>query len=329
MTPNGFVDIQINGLAQIDFTADGLTLDDVRRATRILVSRGTVAYCPTVLEAPDEVMQRNLGLIAQAAEESDVAGHILGLHLEGPFLSPLDGARGAHQVPYLKQPSIEFFDKLWDWAGGKMAIMTLAPELPGSEELIRYAVSKGVVIALGHTAMDRDAFERAVAAGARLSTHLGNGIPDMINRHENPVWWQLAADEMSADFITDGHHLPPTLIKTALRAKGLERFIVVSDAGSLATMPPGEYVERGRRLVIEPSGRLSLAGTPYLAGSSAVMIECMNYLASLKLLTEDELWQVGFHNPLKLLGRDASEVAALDAPNVTFDGAQFRVKDQV
>jgi N-acetylglucosamine-6-phosphate deacetylase len=324
----GFVDIQVNGLARIDFTAPELTLEDVKKATRLLVSKGTVAYCPTVLEAPDDVLQKNLGLIAQVAEDAELGGHILGLHLEGPFLSPLDGARGAHQAAYLKQPSIEFFDKLQNWCGGRIAIMTLAPELPGSEELIRQAVSTGVVIALGHTAMDRDAFERAVGAGACLTTHLGNGIPDMINRHENPVWWQLAEDRMSADFITDGHHLPPALIKTALRAKGMERFIVVSDSGSLATMPPGEYNERGRKLEIEPSGRLSLAGTPYLAGSSAVMIECMNYLASLRLLTEDDLWQVGFRNPLKLLGRDPSDLAGLSAPEVAFDGAQFHVKDQ-
>lgn len=327
MTPKGFVDIQINGLARIDFTAEGLTLEDVKKATRILVSRGTRAYCPTVLEAPDEVLQRNLGLIAEVAQDPELGGHILGLHLEGPFLSPLDGARGAHEEPYLKQPSVEFFDKLWDWCGGRISIMTLAPELPGSEELIRYAVSKGVVIALGHTSMDRAAFERAVDAGARLTTHLGNGIPDMINRHENPVWWQLAEDRMSAGLITDGHHLPPALIKTALRAKGLERFIVVSDSGSLATLPPGVYSERGRKLEIEPSGRLSLAGTPYLAGSSAVMIECMNYLASLELLSEDELWQVGFHNAIGLLGLDESRLAGLNAPEVTFDGAQFHVKD--
>jgi N-acetylglucosamine-6-phosphate deacetylase len=321
----GFVDIQVNGLARLDFTAPELTLDDVKKATRILVSRGTVAYCPTVLEAPDEVLQKNLGLIAEVAEDPELGGHILGLHLEGPFLSPLDGARGAHQEAFLKQPSIEFFDKLQDWCGGRVAIMTLAPELPGSEELIRYAVSKGVVIALGHTSMDKAAFERAVEAGARMTTHLGNGIPDMINRHENPVWWQLAEDRMSADFITDGHHLPPALIKTALRAKGLERFIVVSDSGSLATMPPGIYEERGRKLEIEPSGRLALAGTPYLAGSSAVMVECMNYLASLKLLTEDELWQVGCMNPLRLLGLDESRIVDLNAPEVVFDGAKFTI----
>ena len=320
---NGFVDIQVNGILGVDFTGDGLALDDVRRATRELADRGTIAYCPTVVEASDETLRRNLALLAAAMDEPDLAGHILGIHLEGPFISPEDGARGAHQTEFLKQPSIHEFERLWEWANGRVAILTLAPELPGAEELIRHAAKRGVVVAIGHSDADAGTIARAVEAGARCSTHLGNGTSDVIHRHRNPIWPQLACDELFASFITDGHHLPPEFIKSAIRAKGVSRSIVVSDSVALAGMPPGDYDLRGKRLHLDTSGRLGLAGTPYLAGSASTMMQCMNHLASLGILTEAELWQVGRFNPLKLLGGDNSAVAALEGPEVEFNGNGF------
>ena len=320
---NGFVDIQVNGILGVDFTGEGLALDDVRRATRELVKRGTIAYCPTVVEAPEETLRRNLSVLASTMDEPDLAGHILGVHLEGPFISPEDGARGAHQTQLLSQPSVDGFERLWEWAEGRFAILTLAPELPGAEELIRHAAKRGVIVSIGHTAADAGTIARAIEAGARCSTHLGNGIADMIHRHDNPIWPQLASDELFAGFVTDGHHVPPEFIKSAIRAKGVSRSIVVSDSVALAGMPPGDYDLRGKRLVLDTSGRLGLAGTPYLAGSAATMMQCMNHLASLGILTEDELWQVGRWNALKLLGIDAATVAALEGPEVEFNGNGF------
>lgn len=324
--PKAFVDIQVNGVAGVDFTGEDLTAEGIRRAVDEFARRGTVAICPTVMEAPDDVLEKNLRLLAAAMDEPDLQGRLLGVHLEGPFLSKQDGARGAHNADFLKDPSIEFFDKLWEWANGRISILTLAPELPGAEALIRYAAGKLVAVSIGHSEAGEDAIRMAVAAGARLSTHLGNGIPATIDRHRNPVWPQLAADELFASFITDGHHLPAAFIKSAIRAKGVERSIVTCDAASVAGLPPGEYSQRAGKVVLEESGRLSLAGTSYLAGSSATMLECMNHLASLGFLAEEELWQVGLHNPLRLLGLKTWNLAA-PRMQVVYENGRFEVRE--
>ena len=302
---NSFVDIQVNGYGGVEFSAPGLTVDDVRKVTFELRARGTIAYCPTVVTSADEIFRASLGVLSEAMRDADLSGHILGIHLEGPFISPEVGARGFHSVEHILPPSVEKFKRYQDWADGKISILTLAPEQPGAEELTRHASGLGVVVALGHHNADAESLKAAVDAGARCVTHLGNGIPDSVHRHRNPMWWQLASDALCVSLITDGNHLPPELVKVALRAKGVDRSIVISDGTSLSGMPPGSYERTGQKVVLEESGRISIPGTPYLAGSSATMLDCMNFLASLDLLTEEELRKVGFENPLKLLGKSA------------------------
>jgi N-acetylglucosamine-6-phosphate deacetylase len=235
--------------------------------------------------------------------DPELSPHLLGVHLEGPFISPEPGAVGAHQPQYVRLPSVEDLDRLCEWAEGSISLLTLAPERPGAPRLIEAARERGIVVSLGHHLADDLALETAVNAGAAASTHLGNGLPNEIHRHKNPLWWQLACDSLYGTFITDGHHLPPSMIKVALRAKTADRFIVISDASPLAGMPPGGYESFGKRVMVEPSGRISCEESRSLAGSHSTMFECMNYLASLNLLSEADLWKVGFANPLKLLGR--------------------------
>jgi N-acetylglucosamine-6-phosphate deacetylase len=150
--------------------------------------------------------------------------------------------------------------------------------------------------------------EKLSRAGAVSLTHLGNGVPMVLNRHHNPIWAGLAADELSAMIITDGHHLPPSVIKTIIRTKGSQRCIVISDASSLAGLPPGRYETLGHKVILEETGRLSDPQTGYLCGSSATMLQCMNYLASLNLASLDELIAMGFYNPLKLVGLKPEDV---------------------
>jgi N-acetylglucosamine-6-phosphate deacetylase len=148
-------------------------------------------------------------------------------------------------------------------------------------------------------------------AGARLSTHLGNAYPAQCHPRDNAVWWQLACDRLSASFITDGHHLPVPFIITALRAKGVDRFIVVSDAAPITGLPPGDYETMGVPARLEPSGRVSLRGSrDTLAGSGSTMRACMAHLASLGLLTPAELRRVSVENPLQLLGLAPAAVGA-------------------
>ncbi len=323
---NGFVDLQVNGWRGIDFSAPGLTLDQVREITRELTGRGTIAYCPTLITAAPAAYEANFPVIAQAMADDELAPHILGIHLEGPFISPEPGAVGAHPKEHVLPPSIEAFDQFQDWADGHIRLLTVAPGTPGCVDLIRHAVDQEVAVSLGHHLATDDQMQAAVDAGARLCTHVGNGIPHMIHRHDNPLWWQLSCNDVSGMFITDGHHLPADLIAVALRSKGVERFIVTSDASPLAGMPPGNYtIFGGLEVEISKTGRISAPSTGGLAGSHASMLECMNHLAGLDLLSARELWQVGAGNALAALDLSPARILDAPGPDVHFDGRRFSV----
>jgi N-acetylglucosamine-6-phosphate deacetylase len=298
--PDGWVDLQVNGFAGVDFSAPGLTVADVRQATRALVARGTAAYCATLVSCAPERYEENLPVLASAMDEPDIRPHLLGIHLEGPFLTR--DACGAHSADLLQRPSVPLLERWMKRASGRVAILTLAPELDGAEAVIRCAAALGVVVSLGHHLADQDAVARAVDAGAMCSTHLGNGIPNTLPRHPNPIWTQLADDRLTGLFITDGHHLPPEFVRVALRAKGIERFVVTSDAASIAGLPPGEYVWQGKTVVSEPGGRVALKHGTALAGSSATMADCLTWLRSWSGLSETDLRRIGRSNPLRLLG---------------------------
>lgn len=300
--PRGYIDLQVNGYGGINFSDPALSIEQILEVTERLWQRGTAAFCPTVITSPLEVYERVLPCLARAIESAESKGRLLGIHLEGPYISPEDGARGAHPRPFTRLPSMDEFERLYDLAGGHLRLLTLAPELPGALELIRQAVSRRVVVGIGHTLAGSEAIRVAVENGARLSTHLGNGCPNLLQRHHNPLWPQLANPDLTAMLITDGHHLPPDLIKTVLLAKGAQRVIVTSDSAPVAGLPPGDYDYFGGRARLEPGGRLHSLEGDMLAGSSATMGECMQYLASLGVLTESELEQVGYDNPLAVVG---------------------------
>jgi N-acetylglucosamine-6-phosphate deacetylase len=152
--------------------------------------------------------------------------------------------------------------------------------------------------------------ERLVKVGAKALTHLGNGVPALLSRHQNPVWAGLANDDLAATIIADGHHLPPALLKTIIRAKGPGRCIVISDASPLAGLPPGEYWSMGAQVRLQEDGKLFNPATGYMAGSSATILACANYLAGLGLVGLNELGQMFFYNPLRLIGISPKQVRA-------------------
>jgi N-acetylglucosamine-6-phosphate deacetylase len=320
--PSGFVDLQVNGYGGVNFSDPALTAEQVSAAADQLARRGTLAFCPTVITAPLEVYRAVLPLLGSLAAGS--GGRLLGIHLEGPFISSEDGAVGAHPRQHVLPPSPALFEELFALSGGQIRLLTLAPELPGAPELIRAAAALGVVVSIGHTLATAREIHAAVEAGARLSTHLGNGCPNLLHRHHNPIWPQLASRDLTAMLITDGHHLPPDLIAAILAAKGPERAVVTSDSAPAAGCPPGEYAFFGTRALLEPSGRLRNLQADTLAGSSAVMLDCMNHLAALNLLDEAGLWQVGRDNPLAVLGLDA---ASLPPGPVRFTGGRFMLRE--
>ncbi len=313
----GLVDLQVNGFRGVDFS--GADLDEAAfvDASRAIIEAGTTAFLPTLITSSPEIYARNLPIIAKAMEIRELEHRILGIHIEGPFLSPQDGARGAHPAQWIKAPDVNLFDRLITWSNGKIRMLTLAADLGGAVELTRHAVRQGVTVALGHQMADEQQLDDLAEAGATALTHLGNGIPALIGRHENPLWAGLANDELSATIIADGHHLPPALLKIIIRAKGPERCIIISDASPLAGLTPGRYESMGADVVLEENGRLHNPATGYMAGSSATLLACANHLASLRLVSTRELVAMVFDNPLRLIGVDSSRIRELS--NVHFD----------
>ncbi len=331
----GFVDLQVNGYAGRDFTAAALSDEDVLAVSAELARRGTAAYCPTVVTTCWDVYEHVLPILGRACKRGSAGrqspreasrgllSRPLGIHLEGPFISPEDGAVGAHPKAHVQPPSIAALERLIELADGQVRLLTLAPEGQGAVELIACARGHGIAVSVGHTLAGADDVNRAAAAGATLSTHLGNGCPNQIHRHMNPIWPQLANPDLAAMIITDGHHLPPAVIAAILAAKGGRRVIVTTDSVSVAGLPPGEYETLGTRVVLEPSGRVRNAQAPTLAGSSACMIDCMNHLASLGLLEVEDLYRVGRDNPLAAIGASADDLAP--GVSVQWDGLRFAV----
>jgi len=268
----GFFDLQVNGFAGRGFADPGVTIEDVGYITRALLPTGTTRLLPTLVTADLEALCRQLSVLAEAMERVPVVQAMCpGIHLEGPFINPEDGPRGAHCREYVRDPSIAEYERLQSAARGRIVMLTLAPERPGALELIRHVVGQGVVVALGHHRADPETLEQAVAAGARIGTHLGNGSDAVLPRLNNYIWNQLGDDRLWASFIADGHHLPPLTLRCMLRAKGLDRSVLVTDAIELAGMPPGRYQRRGVESELTKEGKVVLVGSPYLAGSVATM----------------------------------------------------------
>lgn len=269
----GLIDLQINGFAGINFGDPNLTTEMTLEVANALWSNGVTHFLPTLITDQVRRMQQALCRLAQAARHPDLSDSILGFHLEGPYLSPADGPRGAHPLSCCKDPDWDEFLRLQEAAEGKIRLMTLAPEREGAIPFIRQAVKSGVRIALGHTAADSETIAAAVDAGASMSTHLGNAAHDQLQRHRNYIYDQLASDQLYASLIIDGHHLPPGLAKIFWRAKGPQRCILVSDAVQYAGLPPGIYGTDDQRLEVRGDGFIGIVGEPRLAGSGLMLLK--------------------------------------------------------
>ena len=322
----GFVDLQVNGHGGVDFSSADLTEDGFVAACKALLGQGLAAFLPTLVTSAIPVYERNLALIAEVAKRDEFRGRLLGVHLEGPFISASPGYVGVHDPAHVLAPDASLLRQMQEWARGTVRLLTLAAELPGADDLARCARDLGMAVSVGHSAFTPADLERLSAAGATAITHLGNGIPNELPRHDNPIVAGLADDNLHAMIIADGHHLPETLIKVILRAKGVARTIVVSDLCPIAGLAPGEYDYLGERIVLEDSGRVHNPARKCLAGTGVTMLRAMNHLASLGFLSEDELLALGFHNPLRLIGVDPSELRAETGLTYDREAARFSVR---
>ena len=294
----GLTDLQINGINGIDYNTTALTQEDVVNTTHYLLSQGVTTFLPTVITNSDENILTIVRTIDEACKSDSLVNEcVWGIHLEGPFISPKEGAKGAHDEQYIKAPDWELFSKFQEAAGGRIRLVTIAPEWEGSCSFIEKCREQGIIVAMGHSLANTEQISAAVKSGMTLSTHLGNGIPLLLKRHPNMIWDQLAEDDLYACIITDGIHTPDSFMKAVIKNKG-KQTLVVSDATRYAGMPPGEYFSHiGGAVMLDEEKRVSLKGSGgILAGAAKSLLENVETLMDHNLATLKEAWELASVN---------------------------------
>ncbi len=249
----GYFDLQVNGYAGVDFNSDALTVDEAHRACAAMRADGVDQALATVITADLDQMARRIARIAAARTADPVVAECLaGIHVEGPFLSSEAGYVGADPAAHAQPASLDAAKRLLDAGGGAVRLVTLAPERDPDGAVTRWLVAQGVRVSAGHCNPSVDQLRRAIDAGLSMFTHLGNGCPLMLHRHDNVIQRVLSlADRLCVTFIADGVHVPFPALKNYLAVVGPERAIVVSDAIAAAGMGPGVYHLAGQEIVVD------------------------------------------------------------------------------
>ena len=306
----GFVDLQINGFAGVDFGDPVLTSERVLQAVAAIEKTGVTRFLPTLITSSFETWSACARTLVRTEHPA-----IVGIHMEGPYISPEDGPRGAHPRAFVRNADVDDFRRRQDAAQGRIRLVTVAPEAPGVLPVIGHAVGSGVRVAIGHTGATPSQIADAVSAGATLSTHLGNGCAQALPRHPNVIWEQLAEDRLFASFIVDGHHLPPATVKSMIRAKTPARSILVTDAIAAAGMPPGRYTLGGQEVELSVAGRVAAPGAPNLAGSALRLDAAIGHTVRFTGLALEEVVPMASTRPAEYVGiRTAGKVVAEWAP---------------
>lgn len=264
----GFIDVQVNGYAGVSFTDADLTIDGIKKATIGLWKEGVTTYLPTIITSDAVTIKKNLSVLKSSLGEEKLSESIPGFFLEGPYISPIDGFRGAHNAEFVRLPDWEEFQTFIDASGNTIIKTTIAPELDGAMEFIDQCRKAGIVVAIGHHNGNADQIHEAAQHGAWISTHLGNGCANMIHRHNNPLWAQMADDRLTPTIIADGFHLTPDELSVFYKVKGVHNLLLISDITKLAGLPPGEYDWNGKTVLLTPEGKLRLPDLDVLAGAS-------------------------------------------------------------
>lgn len=316
----GLIDLQVNGYGGIDLNSGKLTPDEVLALTEKMLSLGVTTFLPTLITAPEQTIVSGLKTLAEARRLHPLVRHAIPFaHVEGPSISPADGPRGAHPAEHVRPPSLAEFERWQQACDGLVGMVTLAPENDGAADYIGAVTSRGVHVAIGHTGASPREISIAIDAGARLSTHLGNGAAAVLPRHPNFIWSQLADERLTASFITDGHHLPADTFKAMLRAKGLANAVLVSDSVALAGMPPGRYDQPvGGAVEVGTDGRIGVAGTPYLAGAGQPLHVDVALAIRMADLTLAEGLQLATTNPGRFVGRPGRIEVGMPADLIRF-----------
>lgn len=301
----GWVDLQVNGRVGVSFTDAELTEEKVLKVVEAMNAGGTSYILTTIVTCPGGMAEHALRTIAAARRKYAVCERtILGVHMEGPFISPTPGFSGAHDRKEIRNPDTRVFDRWQDVSDGLVKMVTICGLRPGAEDFTRNVTAKGAVVSLGHTEIWATAdLDRLAAAGAKALTHLGNALPNELPRHKNIMWTGLANPHYMPMFIADGFHLPRETLHGYVRACPLDRLAVVSDCTYPGGLPPGRYVRNGSVSVLEPNGFIRSPATNSLHGASCLIADCVRVLNSPEVgLSMSDCERLCRDNPLKLIG---------------------------
>ena len=322
----GFFDIQINGYEGTWFCSPNLTVQAIESVTTALVKQGITRFFPTLITASFDALYHGFSTLSRAVEENALVGAtVAGFHLEGPFISAEDGPRGAHPIEHVRAADYDEFSKLQEAAGGRIRLVTLAAEAENAVPFIQRCQTDGIVVALGHTGASPEQILAAVEAGAKLSTHFGNGAHGLLPRHPNYLWEQLANDKLWASVIADGWHLPESVLKCVLKCKTTSRTVLTCDVSGFAGCASGTYQEGDVEVEVLDDGRIVVAGQrQYLAGSGATTGDCIAHMVQSCGVSLSDAIAMATDNPARLMNErlpalKAGEAATFSVFNVFDD----------
>jgi N-acetylglucosamine-6-phosphate deacetylase len=302
MITKGLVDIQVNGFAGVDFNDPGITPEALDQALEAMLTKGVTTCLPTIITAHRDELEMRFAALDRAVRESRLGPLMCpGYHLEGPFLNPAEGFSGCHPAHAMTAADPAFVTALQDMIERPILLVTVAPEIHGGIEFINAMRASNRLVSIGHSSADNHIVSAAADAGAGLSTHLGNGLPQILPKLDNPLFAQLAEDRLLATFIADGIHMPPYVLKSLIRAKGFERSALVTDAVAAAAAPTGTYPFAGMLVDRSEDGTVSQGDSSGLAGSSLCLDDAVRNLVRWNIATFEQAVEMASTRLLQVL----------------------------
>ena len=295
----GFVDLQINGAGGRLLTEDP-SVETVIEMARIVAKFGCTAFLPTVITSPFELMLKAIRAVDKARNEVFDGATVLGSHLEGPFINP--NMSGVHDVSSIRSPSMDDFNKLWLESRGSIKLMTLSPEVAGTGELIRAAKRCGIAVAVGHTNADYLEMMEAMASGMTMSTHLFNAMGGLKAREPGAIGAVLASKDFKASIIADGYHVHPAMMDLAIRAKGSENLVLVTDGMAPVGTDLTEFSLYGEMVTVRDGACFMPDGT--LAGSVLTMDKAVRNILELTDTPLEQALLMATTNPAAIINED-------------------------
>jgi N-acetylglucosamine-6-phosphate deacetylase len=300
-----YIDLQINGYAGVDFNQNDLTEADLHQACQRLREDGVAGILATIITDELPQMSARLARIAAIRQRDRLVHDVIGgFHIEGPFINETPGYAGAHPSHAIRPADVETMKQLLDAAGGLTRLVTLAPERDQGMKVVRYLADQKILVAAGHCDSSLDELRAAIDAGLSMFTHLGNGCPTVLNRHDNIIQRVLSLRErLTLCFVADGVHVPPMALGNYLRLVGIDRSIAVTDAISAARLGPGRYSIGSQIALIGEDLVARSPNGPHLVGSAATMPRMISVLREKVGLSDREIRQLIVDNPRAALAR--------------------------